>query len=126
MLLTFFNVLPDRGAQCAGYERAFGVSTSAAARPGKAWEPLALTDFQSASPPTARGLLAGKGDFGISRRQLCDHATSTKQAGGECKRASGPLAFFQASSPPPMWHAVVRPASCAACTAMAERSPKAQ
>jgi hypothetical protein len=40
--------------------------------------------------------------------------------------ASGPLAFFQASTPPPMWQAAVRPASCAACTAMAERSPKAQ
>jgi hypothetical protein len=42
------------------------------------------------------------------------------------QRASGPLAFFQASRPPPMWDAVVRPASCAACTAIAERSPKAQ
>jgi hypothetical protein len=42
------------------------------------------------------------------------------------QRASGPLAFFQPSRPPSMWQAAVRPASCAACTAMAERSPKAQ
>lgn len=28
--------------------------------------------------------------------------------------ASGPLAFFQASMPPAMWHAVLIPASCAA------------
>jgi hypothetical protein len=40
--------------------------------------------------------------------------------------ASGPLAFFHASMPPSIWQAAVRPASCAACTAMAERSPKAQ
>ena len=46
--------------------------------------------------------------------------------GNENYRASGPLAFFQASMPPWMWHAVSRPASCAACTAIAERSPKAQ
>jgi hypothetical protein len=42
------------------------------------------------------------------------------------QRASGPPAFFHASKPPSMWQAAVRPASCAACTAMAERSPKAQ
>ncbi len=40
--------------------------------------------------------------------------------------ASGPLAFFQASMPPWMWQAEARPASCAACTAIAERSPNAQ
>ena len=39
---------------------------------------------------------------------------------------SGPLARFQASMPPWIWQADARPASCAACTAMAERSPKAQ
>src|SRR5262249_8805873 len=42
------------------------------------------------------------------------------------ERASGPSAFSQASRPPWMWHAVESPAPCAACTAMAERSPKAQ
>src|SRR5206468_4205151 len=41
-------------------------------------------------------------------------------------RTNGPCAFFHASMPPWMWHAVAMPASCAACTAMAERSPKAQ
>ena len=41
-------------------------------------------------------------------------------------RASGPSAFFQASMPPWIWQAVFSPASCAACTAMADRSPKAQ
>ena len=38
-------------------------------------------------------------------------------------RASGPSAFFQAAMPPSMWQADVMPASCAACTAIAERSP---
>ena len=42
------------------------------------------------------------------------------------KKTGGPLAFFHASIPPSIWQAAVRPASCAACTAMAERSPKAQ
>jgi hypothetical protein len=42
------------------------------------------------------------------------------------QRASGPAAFFHASMPPLMWQAEVRPASCAACTAIAERSPNAQ
>src|SRR5262249_57494842 len=41
-------------------------------------------------------------------------------------RVSGPLTFFQASMPPWIWQAVASPASCAACTAMADRSPKAQ
>ena len=36
------------------------------------------------------------------------------------------LAFFQASMPPWRWQALASPASCAACTAIAERSPKAQ
>ncbi len=39
---------------------------------------------------------------------------------------TGPPTFFQASKPPLMWQALARPASCAASTAMAERSPKAQ
>ena len=38
----------------------------------------------------------------------------------------GPPAFFQASMPPSMWQAAAMPAPWAACTAMAERSPKAQ
>jgi hypothetical protein len=42
------------------------------------------------------------------------------------QRIRGPLAFLQASRPPSMCRDAVRPASCAACTAMAERSPKAQ
>ena len=37
-----------------------------------------------------------------------------------------PPAFFQAAMPPSMWRAVTMPASCAACTAIADRSPKAQ
>src|SRR5262245_44165199 len=37
-------------------------------------------------------------------------------------RASGPSAFFQAAMPPSMWQVDVMPASCAACTAIAERS----
>lgn len=41
-------------------------------------------------------------------------------------RASGPQAFCHASMPPWIWQAPVMPASCAACTAMAERSPNAQ
>ena len=39
------------------------------------------------------------------------------------QRANGPLAFFQAFTPPSMWQAVLSPASWAACTAIAERSP---
>jgi hypothetical protein len=38
-------------------------------------------------------------------------------------RASGPSALFQEAMPPSIWQAEVRPASCAACTAIAERSP---
>ena len=45
---------------------------------------------------------------------------------GPIQRASGPFTFFQASSPPWIWQAAVIPTSCAAWTAMAERSPKAQ
>jgi len=41
-------------------------------------------------------------------------------------RTSAPLALRQASMPPWIWHAEAMPASWAACTAMAERSPKAQ
>jgi hypothetical protein len=44
----------------------------------------------------------------------------------DAQDASGPLIFFQAPMPPWMWQADERPASCAACTAMAERSPNAQ
>jgi len=44
----------------------------------------------------------------------------------ECYRTNGPSAFFQASMPPWMWQADAMPASWAACTAIAERSPKAQ
>ena len=39
---------------------------------------------------------------------------------------SWPWARRQASMPPWMWQAAAMPTSCAACTAMAERSPKAQ
>src|SRR5207244_8674814 len=39
---------------------------------------------------------------------------------------TGPPAFFQASMPPAMWAVLARPASLAAATAMAERSPNAQ
>jgi thioredoxin-dependent peroxiredoxin len=49
---------------------------------------------------------------------------AAQSALGQC--VSGPLAFFQASMPPWIWQAEARPASCAACTAIAERSPKAQ
>jgi hypothetical protein len=41
-------------------------------------------------------------------------------------RTNAPLALRQASRPPWIWRAVVNPASCAACTAIAERSPNAQ
>src|SRR5215471_2064303 len=51
---------------------------------------------------------------------------ATSDSYGRGHGASSPPAFFQASRPPSMWQAAVRPASCAACTAMAERSPKAQ
>jgi hypothetical protein len=37
-----------------------------------------------------------------------------------------PACFFQASIPPSIWRAEFRPASRAACTAIAERSPNAQ
>src|SRR5262249_45887407 len=40
--------------------------------------------------------------------------------------STGPPAFFQASMPPAICAALARPASLAACTAIAERSPKAQ
>ena len=40
--------------------------------------------------------------------------------------ASLPSACFHAAMPPWMWHAVASPTSCAACTAIAERSPNAQ
>jgi hypothetical protein len=36
---------------------------------------------------------------------------------------TGPPDFFQASIPPSIWAALARPASCAALTAIAERSP---
>ena len=39
---------------------------------------------------------------------------------------AAPPAFFQAAMPPSRWRADLMPASCAACTAIAERSPKAQ
>src|SRR4249920_1736614 len=39
---------------------------------------------------------------------------------------TGPPAFFQASMPPSIWAVLARPASLAAFTAIAERSPKAQ
>ena len=38
----------------------------------------------------------------------------------------GAPAFLQLSMPPLMWQQLVSPASCAACTAIADRSPKAQ
>ena len=38
-------------------------------------------------------------------------------------RSIGPPASFHAAMPPWIWQADVIPASCAACTAMAERSP---
>jgi hypothetical protein len=41
-------------------------------------------------------------------------------------QASLPPAAFQAPMPPWMWQARLMPASCAACTAIAERSPNAQ
>jgi len=40
--------------------------------------------------------------------------------------STGPPAFFQAAMPPSIWQAEPMPASCAAVTAIAERSPKAQ
>ncbi len=40
--------------------------------------------------------------------------------------ATGPPAFFHASMPPAMCAVLARPASLAAATAIAERSPKAQ
>ena len=49
----------------------------------------------------------------------------TRQRSGPCI-SQGPPAFFQAPIPPSIWRADARPASCAACTAMALRSPKAQ
>src|SRR6185437_5987339 len=42
---------------------------------------------------------------------------------GQC---AAPPAFVQAAMPPSMWRAEARPCSWAACTAIAERSPKAQ
>ena len=50
----------------------------------------------------------------------------SRQPASIAQRASGPLALRQASMPPWMWQAEAMPASCAACTAIAERSPKAQ
>jgi hypothetical protein len=59
---------------------------------------------------------------GVTRAR--DHRAIYCRVKHQC--ATGPLAFFQASMPPWMWQAEERPASCAACTAMDERSPKAQ
>lgn len=54
--------------------------------------------------------------------------SSLKPIGAERQpyRVSGPQAFFQASMPPWIWQALVMPESCAAWTAIAERSPNAQ
>jgi len=45
---------------------------------------------------------------------------------GQPSRAIRPPATRQASIPPWIWRAPASPASCAACTAIAERSPNAQ
>jgi Peptidase family S58 len=50
------------------------------------------------------------------------HASGTARR----HRSTGPPAAFQAANPPCRWQAEDNPASCAACTAMADRSPKAQ
>ena len=47
-------------------------------------------------------------------------------SGGRRAYLRAPPACVQAAMPPSMWRADVRPLSCAACTAIAERSPKAQ
>ena len=61
-----------------------------------------------------------RGDPDRARQDL------SRQPASIAQRASGPLALRQASMPPWMWQAEAMPASCAACTAIAERSPKAQ
>ena len=72
--------------------------------------------------PSGMALIsAGRFDLNISsvchgRSRECSHQWPT----------TGPSAFFQAAMPPSMWQAEVTPASCAACTAIAERSPYAQ
>ena len=61
-------------------------------------------------------------------------ADAVRRAGDERRPSSSRLAarravrraFFQASMPPCRWQAEASRASCAACTAMAERSPNAQ
>jgi hypothetical protein len=57
-------------------------------------------------------------------REFTDTAQFAAAFRGYC--AIGPCARFQASRPPSTCSAARSPASCATCTAMAERSPKAQ
>ena len=66
----------------------------------------------------------------LARYLRCDVRPSAPRdavfTAGRRQSVTGPEAFFQASIPPWMWHAEDNPASWAACTAIAERSPKAQ
>ena len=65
--------------------------------------------------------------LGRSLRDLANIAHDIEQAGTVVLYVTtGPPAFFQASRPPWLWQADASPASCAACSAMAERSPNAQ
>ena len=50
---------------------------------------------------------------------------SGKRVRAEAQLAAPP-ALFHAAMPPSRWRAEARPWSCAACTAIADRSPKAQ
>jgi transposase len=84
-----------------------------------------------------RSLIAARKKL-VGQRVTQDRSSSTRgvaernQARVGCRRGAGaahvslPPIFFRAPILPWMWRAVAIPASCAACTAMAERSPKAQ
>jgi hypothetical protein len=77
----------------------------------------------------------GKVAHNLGSRQPRDTTELRLAQGGASSRfggaaqpdqANGPPDFFQASIPPWMWRAIWMPASCDACTAIAERSPNAQ
>jgi len=66
------------------------------------------------------------GRDGGSSFKAVGYAGTRARAWPPLPSSSTPPAFFHASIPPPMGRAELSPASCAACTAIAERSPNAQ
>jgi len=67
---------------------------------------------------------------GSTRRRPTGAGSKAKAIGAGAALAGhlarGPSTFFHACMPPWIWRAALSPAACAACTAMADRSPKEQ